>query len=157
MTTPQADRDIWRGVKVAVFLTVVGPLTGGLIVLLLAFARTLLVEPAAFAQVFDISAIASIAGFVGLFAYILGGLPALVAGVMLGWLTAHRRHIGFGQMLVLAGIATGIAALIMELSIFNRDLQTSVLPLLILLLPLALVSAIVCRWLMIKFRLLPRI
>lgn len=157
MTEPAANKEFWRGVKVAAFVTLVGPPVGALLLLAFGTLRVMLANGfASFASI-DVEAVASVALWVSVFSYVFGGLTAFLSGVMLGVRTAKGRASGTLMTLGIVAVALLITAVVFRVLPFRSDPLGNVAALVAFLAPLAAVSALVCRWFMIKIRLLPRI
>lgn len=158
MTTDQTNAshgpNARRALKTAAFIAVVGPLMGTLVVLLIPFASTAL---QATAETFSLSGLSEIAGlllFVGLFGYVFGGLPALTAAAILGRIVWRHGTFGYGMaMLVgaLSGLVGGLLLTYATQSESGFSPGFAVFPI-----PFSAASAMICRWLMGFFGVLPR-
>ncbi|NOT70263.1 MAG: hypothetical protein HOP09_02960 [Hyphomicrobium sp.] len=141
-----------RGLKVALFIALIGPLTGTLVFMAIPAVRLAM---SATSAAFSLSTLADMGGvllFVLLYGYVFGGVPALLSALLLGWLTARDGTFGYGAS-ALAGAAgaivggAGLAVLIK-----SEDALTPGMA--VFLLPFALLSALICRWLIGKTGLL---
>ncbi len=157
MTEPAANKEFWRGVKVAAFVTLVGPPVGALLLLAFGSARALYTNGIEYFAVIDAAAVVSVTAWVSVFSYVFGGLTAFLSGVMLGVRTAKGRASGALMTLGIVAVALLITAVVFRVLPFRSDPLGNVAALVAFLAPLAAVSALVCRWFMIKIRLLPRI
>lgn len=157
MTNPPVERDIWRGVKVAAFVTLAGPPIGALLLLAAGTARVLYTNGIEQFALIDAASMVSLVVWVSVFGYVFGGLPALVTGVMLGVRAAKGQSSGALMTLAIVTVALLITAVVYRVLPFRSDPLGNVVALVGFLAPLAIASALVCRWFMIKIRLLRRI
>lgn len=157
MSAPPVDRNIWRGVKVALFVTLAGPPIGALLLLALGTARVGLAN--GFGTLFEIGAagLFSTVLWISMFSYVFGGVPALISGVALGFRAAKGQPSGVLVTLAIVAVALLMAAALYRLMPLRDEPAGNAFALVGFLTPLAVASALVCRWLMIKIRLLPRI
>ncbi len=107
-----------KGIMAAAIFVLVGPFAGGLIV----GAITII---AAMSEVFsgvdgsgkDLASALNILPVIIMFAYILGGIPALLSGCWMAWQVAGERSVSAGA----AGITGVIASLPLGLWLVSND------------------------------------
>jgi hypothetical protein len=159
-TWPGTWPAIWHGIKVAAFATVVGPLIGTLIVMCFVALRVALTEwasPSGPSIAESVQSAFGVAGFIVLFGYVFGGLPALIAGLMLGGRVATERPVSMTFTLLAALAALIPTGLVMYVLFFRDGPEPTgnVFAVIAFLLPLTVVSALICRYLMLRIGILP--
>lgn len=148
-----------RAIRVALFTTIIGLVVGAALIvggsLLVELSRdgldTIAIPPAA--------AIAGATGIVILFAYVFGGLFALVAAVALARYVFLYGNVGYAYASVVAVLSAAAGTCLLDVVFGLRDSGAQgygeLSPLLIPFVPISLASALICRWLMDKFGVLP--
>ena len=87
-----------------------------------------------------------------LYAYIFAGVASLIAGAVLGWHTYKMGTFGYGRAVCVAILST--LAGTVPLGLITRGTNDIPFGAAIFLLPFAVASALICRWLMPKIGLL---
>lgn len=154
MSAPDRQRFTARGMKVAAFIALVGPLVGTLLFSAVPAVRLTL---NATGTAFSLSTFADVGGvmlFVLVFGYAFGGLSAFLSAAVLGLLTARSGTFGYG-VAALVGAGSGIAGGLVLGALTQK--QAGFTPgLAAFLLPFALLSSLICRWLLERFGFLPK-
>lgn len=136
-----------RAIAVGSFVTVLGPLFGSLVFLLGGLVRSIGMLFTANFSTADLSvaahAVFTLVYLVAIFSYVIGGLPALLAGIALGYHTYHNAHISYLRAIVTSIAATLLGTVVLEFILRTRD-ETS-LGLLFVMIPAAVLSAVLCR------------
>lgn len=144
----------WRGLIAGLFIALVGPLIGTLLFMAIPAVRLAMSATSAAFSLSTLADVGSVLLFVLLYGYVFGGVPALLSGITLGWLTARAGTFGYGAS-ALTGALSGIAGgLSLALLIKSQDGLSPGMA--VFLFPFALISALMCRWLMGKIGLLPQ-
>lgn len=145
-------RPLWRAAGVAAFVTIAAPLIAALFYLAAAVVRTAGGEFSGVGEArgSDIAAsVAQVAYLIVFFAFALGGIAAAVSGLAL----AHHVYFGDGAVSLKRALITALAGMLLNAVALRIGLGTP-LPFIATLLPPALASAVVCRWLMQKLGLI---
>lgn len=132
-----------RAVRVALFAAVGGPLIGAAVYLALLLASSALQLGEASLRESAV-AVGNIALLVVVFAYAIGGLPALAAGVWLAWRTARRGGVGYGE----AALAGALSALLLPLWMRLTGETSGFVGQWLLVGPVAIVAALIGRYLL---------
>ncbi|MEQ1653377.1 MAG: hypothetical protein ABL897_12875 [Hyphomicrobium sp.] len=154
MSAPDQQRFTARGLKVAAFIALAGPLVGTLVFSAVPAVRLTL---SATSAAFSLSTLADIGGallFVLVFGYAFGGLSAVLSAAVLGVLTARSGTFGYG-IAALVGAGSGIVGGLV-LGVLTQTQEGFTPGLAVFLLPFALLSSLICRWLLERFGLLPK-
>lgn len=155
MTDQPAKR---HGVLVAVLIALWGPAIGSLLVFVLVFMRSAVVDGVLILNLDQLQTIAAMFMFVTVFAYISAGLPAILCGLYLGWYTS--RHGGFSRRrAVAAGLVASVAGLVlMDMVRLLRDgggVSGSLLPISGIIIPVAMLTALLGQILLARFGVIP--
>lgn len=152
MTTPtRSDRSWRRAIGVVLFVALVGPAIGGLMFpgpMYLTIMWSLILNNATESL--------PIVGAMLLGGYVVGMLPAFVAGLIMGFVTWRRGGIGYwGAAFAGACGVIFLVALIAFQSWQQEVPNTDPRYFLIVLAPTGIAAAIICRFLLARLRLLP--
>lgn len=143
-----------RGLAVALFVALIGPLVGTLAFLGIPLARMLVAAAGNGLPGLEAGSLATMALFLLIYGYVFGGVPAIVAGAALGWLTARRGNFGYGHALLIGALGGAVGGLVLGALVVS---QQGVVPgMAVFLTPFAAAAAVICRWLMGIFRIVPR-
>ncbi len=155
MTAPGPERYCGRALKVAAFVALVGPLLGAAFISAIIMWRAIAeaaLDPTSWSAVRDAG---SVVMLVVVFAYILAVVPSVLTAAVLGWRAYTHGTFAYGMALAVAGIATFAGTAVFDLLIHEPD--KSFLGLAMFLLPFALLSAVLGRWLMARLGILPNL
>lgn len=139
-----------RAMAVGAFVTVLGPLFGSLVFVIGGLLRSIGLLFTANFSMGDVPdaahAVFTLAYLVAIFSYVIGGLPALLAGIALGYRNYYCSRITYLRAIITSVAATLIGTVVLEIVLRSRD-ETS-LGLLFVMIPSAVLSAVLCRFLL---------
>ena len=143
-----------RAVIVAIAFAVIGPFVAA--TLLFAPVAVMSVRRAEQLAVSDLPAgLLQLYAFFALWGYIIGGLSALLAGVALGARTLRSGTFGYGET-VAVSVAAAVAGSVIALSSSSSaNSFATVAGLLLWLVPLGVVSGLICHFILARLRVLP--
>ncbi len=163
MTAPTTDgatdasvekpRFAGRAIVVAAFTALTGPLIGALTLLVVVFGLIIADMRFEDIKVPDFADLSKVVLVVVLYAYLLAGSSAILAGVMLGWRTYTHGMFGYGFTVVVAAIATVVGTVSLDLILGRSD--QSFIGMALFFTPLSMVAAGVGRWMLGRFGVLP--
>lgn len=137
-----------RAMAVGALVTVLGPLFGSLVFLFGVLVRSIGLLFTANFSAADLSvaaqAVFTLVYLVAIFSYLIGGLPALLAGIALGYRSYHNSHVSYLRAIIMSIAATLLGTVVLETILRTRD-ETS-LGLLFVMIPSAVLSAVLCRF-----------
>lgn len=110
-----------RAMLVAGFVTLMGPLIGALTLLIFVFGRIIAGTRFEDLAVPHFADVAQVVLVVGMFAYLLAGWSAFLAGVLLGWWIYVHGTFGYGVAMLVAVVATVIGTASLDLIIGRSD------------------------------------
>jgi hypothetical protein len=140
-----------RAFKVAAFILVVGPLVGVVPLLILALPRLGISSLLLTAQ--NLKGSAMLLMFTVMYAYIFAGIPCLIAATGLGRVTYTHGTFGWLAVVIAAITSTVLGAAVLGYLVGPNDGYR--FGLVVFLVPFAIFSALVCRYLMIRIGILP--
>lgn len=149
----QPPRYLKRALLVALFVALTGPLIGALTLLVLVFGRIVAgmsYDALAMPNVADLSQVVLV---VSMFAYVLAGWSAVLAGLLLGVRTYTHGTFGYLFALGAAVVATIFGTASIDLFLGRTD--HSFVGMAIFFTPFSLVAAAAGRWLLGYFGVLP--
>lgn len=150
---PPSARYPRRAILVALFVALTGPLVGALTLLILVFGRIvagLNYEDGVMPSVADLAQVVLV---VSMFAYLLAGWSAVLAGAMLGWRTYTHGTFGYLFAMGAAIVATVVGTASLDLMVGQPD--QSFIGMALFFTPFSVVAALAGRWLMARIGILP--
>lgn len=140
-----------RALGVALFYALIGPLAGGAPIILLAAGNAAATDADKLGN--------SIAVLIG-FTYLFGGAAALITGLWLGLRTWRRGTFGYGRAAVVGLVASLLSGIVFALAVSTPESGPSDASrggggaMGVFLVPFAVISALLCRWLVGKLGLI---
>lgn len=147
----------WRAVAVLAFVILIGPAIGGVLFPGPFYAPQIWWGFASGGSA-GWSGLLSLLGYLALFGYVAGLLPAIAAGVVMAIAVLRRGSFGY-LLAVAAGVAgAGAMAVATMLDLWQRGTsQPEIVPgILVIYTPICVAAAIVCRFLLARIGLLAR-
>lgn len=154
----RAERLI-RAAFVTAGFALIGPFVGAMLIYVPVFGKAALFAVGQMTSVHSQPDWTSLDGlftgalFFAMFGYLIGGLSAILAGVALGFRMYRNGEIGYGETAIVSALAALIGSVIV-FAVPNRDVAAAG-GLLVFLVPLGVVSGLVCRFLLARLRVLP--
>ena len=145
-----------RAIAVLAFVALVGPAIGGVLFPGPFYAPQIWWGMAT-GGLGSWTGVLTLLGYMALFGYVAGLVPALVAGVVMGFATFRRGTFGY-RLAMAAGLAgaAGMALAILFESWRRGPADTgTALGVMVIYIPLCLAAAIACRFLMARIGLVP--
>jgi hypothetical protein len=143
-----------RAVTVAVLIVLLGQLIGASIMSAIIISREIAMVALDGMPWRRMTDTGSLVLFIIGFAYIPAAVPCVLTAAVLGWRTFTHGTFGYGMAAAVAALATFAGLAVFELMV--SDANGSFVGFATSLLPFALLSALIGRWLMAKFEILPQ-
>ena len=143
-----------RAITVGVVTSLLGPLAGGIVFWLMFLLK--LVSAGVPLTLDEARRMVDLLLFSAGFAYVFAGLPALLCGIYLGWHTARHGTISRTRTLVASIVATFAGVMLVDAVVRMTSInEGSIWPLLILLVPVAALTSVICREIMVAVGVIP--
>lgn len=134
-----------RGAGVALLTALLGPPIGNAALWVSLFLPSALADGISASTGETLSAFAAFLVYTSVFAFVFAGIAAIIAGLALGLHTARHGTFSYARALATGALAMCASIVIIELSIATQADGQSALPVLLFLVPIAAVSAAICR------------
>jgi len=130
---------------IAAFYTLLGPLVGNVGFLLTLIVKSLSIGDLRHGLDIDLGALSNLLLLTFTFAYVIGGMAALLCGIYLAWYAAKCGMFDRWRAGVAGAAAAVSSFLLIAVTLINGTIQSS-LGLLFLMLPASVFSSLACRY-----------